>query len=72
MNRHICTDKYGTCEPYERCDCHKEEIEAEIEFEEALKGLKVAIEKLGESNKAKLEAIAKVKPFLTDLENLTK
>ena len=79
MNRRICTDRYGTCEDGERCDCHSEEIKAEVELELAINdynlsllNLRNAVEKLGESNKLKLEAIEKVKPFLTELENLTK
>lgn len=79
MNRNICTDKYGTCEDGEKCDCHSEEIKAEIEMERAvidyhisLRDLKSALENLGRSNKAKLEAIEKIKPFLEELNNLTK
>jgi hypothetical protein len=78
MNRNICTNKFGNCDE-DRCECHSEEIKAEVELELAINdynlsllNLKDAIEKLGESNTQKLEAIEKVKPFLTELENLTK
>ena len=78
MNRNICINKDGLCDD-EQCCCHSEEIKAEVELELAINdynlsllNLKNAVEKLGESNKQKLEAIEKVKPFLTELENLTK
>lgn len=77
MNRNICTDKFGSCDE-ERCDCHSEEIKLEVELELAmndyklsLMNLKTAIENLGESNSQKLEAIAKVEPFLTEIEKVT-
>jgi hypothetical protein len=75
MNRKYC---YGTDCDDERCTCHDEEIKDEFEMDmaivdckNAIKELKRVVNKLTESNKAKLESIIKVEPFIKDLVKLT-
>jgi cell fate (sporulation/competence/biofilm development) regulator YlbF (YheA/YmcA/DUF963 family) len=76
MNRNYC---YGIDCDEERCTCHDAEIKEEMEmdmaivdYKNSLAELKRVLDKLAESNKAKLEAIIKVEPFIKDLVNITK
>ena len=75
MNRRLC---YGVDCEEDHCRCHDDEDREEMEmdmaivdYKNSLKELKRVVENLAESNRAKLEAIIKVEPFLKDLVKLT-
>jgi len=75
MNRRLCTDRYGTCEE-DYCNCHSEEIKAEVEidlakaeWETAMENLRKASDRLFASQCQKLEAVARLKPLLDEIIN---
>ena len=71
--KNLCTNKDGLCDD-EQCRCHNEEIKQDVEidmaiadYNSALNGLKEVIQRLQNSNKAKLDAIEKLNPFLSEI-----